>query len=238
MKALKYLSICLIFMTILYIPFFPLNYGSYFPACLGVFILLFGYFKEKNKIIFVIMKICLIYFSITFSIFLFLTLKSNFIDKDANYDVFIVLGAGLNKDSSISNTLKSRLDKCVEVTTNNDLMIVVSGGQGDDEPISEASAMKNYLVQNGVSSDRIFLEDKSTNTEENFLFGKKIIDNEIGLYDNIAYITNNFHIVRSGVYMRKAGLQGFGISSSTPFYMIPSCFLRDYVALNKLIVFG
>ncbi len=236
MRKVRILSIILIIMTILCIPFFPKNYGSYFPGLLGIYLLLFSYFKNKNRRIYKVLLVLLCYFIVTFSLYSFLSVKSHF-NGSNDYDAIIVLGAGLTSDGSVSNTLKYRLDKCIEVYDNTS-PIVVSGGQGDDEIISEASAMKTYLVKNGIPEENIVEENKSRTTKENFLFSKELLDKEFSKDYEIAYITNDFHSFRAGFYMRDAGLIGFPIASHTPFYMIPSYFLRDYVSFYKFLIIG
>ena len=54
--------------------------------------------------------------------------------------------------------------------------MIVSGGQGSDEAISEAEAMRRYLVEQGIRNEEIIMEDKSTNTEENLVFSMKKMD--------------------------------------------------------------
>ncbi len=235
MKKIKILAYILIVLSIFYIPFSPLNYGSYFPALLGIYLLIYAYLKDRHKFLYRIMQVCLWYFIITFSIYSVLSIKSLF-NEDRPYDAIIVLGSGLDKDGSVSTTLQKRLDKCIEIY-DGEKPIVVSGGQGDDEITTEAYAMSQYLIKNGISEEKIILEDKSRTTKENFLFSKVLLDEQFSSDYTVAYITNDFHSFRAGLYMNDAGLNGFGISSTTPFYMVPSCYLRDYISLYKYIIF-
>lgn len=65
-------------------------------------------------------------------------------------------------------TLTTRLDAALSLLKrypNADC--IVSGGQGSNEAISEAEAMRRYLVSRGIAGERITLEDRSTNTSEN-----------------------------------------------------------------------
>ena len=76
-----------------------------------------------------------------------------------------------------------------------DVKIVVSGGQGKGENMAEALAMRNFLVDNGVDPSLIIIEDKSTNTYENFLYTKDVLEEETGKEDfTITIISNNFKI--------------------------------------------
>uniref|UniRef100_UPI0025F8263F YdcF family protein n=1 Tax=uncultured Clostridium sp. TaxID=59620 RepID=UPI0025F8263F len=92
--------------------------------------------------------------------------------SDSQY--ILVLGAGLKDGYNPSATLRYRLNAaidCVE-TYGNTGIIVVSGGQGADEKISEAEAMKKYLIDYGVPENRILVEDKSRTTDENFEYSR------------------------------------------------------------------
>jgi uncharacterized SAM-binding protein YcdF (DUF218 family) len=83
-----------------------------------------------------------------------------------NIDTMIVLGAKLD-GSKVSNTLKLRLDKAIEYyNKHKDINIIVSGGKTNNSDISEALAMENYLIANGVNKDNIIKEDKATSTLE------------------------------------------------------------------------
>ncbi|MCU9810564.1 YdcF family protein [Paraclostridium sp. AKS81] len=92
----------------------------------------------------------------------------------------IVLGASV-KNTTPSLTLRGRLDKAIQYLdeSKDDCYIVVSGGKGSDEKLSEAKAMENYLVEHGVNKDKIILEDKSTNTYENFKYSKEKIEKTV-----------------------------------------------------------
>lgn len=52
----------------------------------------------------------------------------------------------------------------------------MSGGQGSDEKLPEAVAMKEYAVAQGVPEGEILVETNSTTTYENMKFSKEIMD--------------------------------------------------------------
>ena len=84
-----------------------------------------------------------------------------------NLDYLIVLGAQVYKNGP-SPVLKFRLDKAYEyLSANPETRCIVTGGQGSNEPFTEASCMADYLVKRGIDSGRIILEDKSTTTAQN-----------------------------------------------------------------------
>lgn len=143
-------------------------------------------------------------------------------------DFVIVLGAGLLNGREITPLLKSRIDKGLEFLTGNN-SLVFSGGKGSDEALSEAQAMANYAIAQGVSEKQIILEEKSTNTYENMLFSKQIIGNR-----SARFVTNNFHVFRASLFGKKVGLKADGNGSKTAFYYLPNAILREFVGVMSL----
>ena len=154
-------------------------------------------------------------------------------------DALVVLGAGIN-GKRITYVLADRLDRAVEYSRENpDALIVVSGGQGPGEDISEADAMYGYLTSKGVPEDRIIKEDKSTSTYENFKFSKAIMDEILGKDYKVAYVTNEYHIYRAGGIARNAGLSTpRHLHSTTRWYSVLPGLLRECLAVMKFWVFG
>ncbi len=153
-------------------------------------------------------------------------------------DAIIVLGAGV-RGETVSLTLKHRLDKAVEYWNKNQkAIIVVSGGQGPQEDISEALAMKRYLVKNNIPDDIIIMEDQSTSTYENFVYSKKILDDVFKESYSIVYITNDFHIYRAGQIADLVGLENTRFAAKTAWSTIPNAYLREVLAVVKSWVFG
>lgn len=158
-------------------------------------------------------------------------------------DYILVLGAGLKDGYNPSATLRYRLNAAIECldTYGNTGKIVVSGGQGQDEMIPEADAMKKYLVDNGVNEDRILVEDKSRNTTENFEFSKEIIEEDSNKSienSNIKIITTDFHAFRSRfLAKRHSYVNVTSYSSETVWYLIPVSYLREAFAVVKSAIF-
>ena len=147
-------------------------------------------------------------------------------------DAIIVLGAGIHGEQ-VSLTLRDRLNAAIACYEKNpDAILVVSGGQGRQEDISEALAMERYLIEHGVPADHIVKEDCSTSTAENFAFSKALLDERLGDEYSVAYITNDFHILRAGQVASRQGLDHITHAhSNTVWYLVvPHC-LRECVAV-------
>ena len=124
-------------------------------------------------------------------------------------DVLIVLGCAV-RGERVSLTLKLRLDAALEYLEHSpNTAVIVSGGKGDGENISEAEAMKRYLVSHGVDEGRIITEDKSTSTWENFKFSKEILDERFP-GASAAFVTTNFHVYRAGRVAIMNGIEAEG----------------------------
>ena len=116
-------------------------------------------------------------------------------------DYVIVLGAQLN-GQRITRSLRYRLEAAKRFAfTYPEATIIVSGGQGPQEDISEAAAMKKWLVAHGVKASRIIIEDASTNTKENFIYSLQKIKDDT---EHVSIITNGFHMKRSKMICEQA----------------------------------
>ena len=152
-------------------------------------------------------------------------------DKDA----IIILGCKIKEDGTLTNLLKSRVDRAIEFSkmqmenTGKDIFFVPSGGKGSDEIISEAEAMKGYLIDMGIDKKKILLEDKSTSTYQNMKYSNKIINDKIN-NPKIAFSTTNYHVFRSGIIAAKQNINIEGIGARTKSYYWINAFIREFIA--------
>lgn len=207
---------------------------NYIWLVMGVVLLGCGVGLVKKKMIFskTLRKAILVVISVGMIIFLNVEglILSGFFEKgQENLDYIIVLGAQM-KAGGPSNILKARLDKAIDYLEENpDTMVIVSGGQGSDEPISEAEGMKNYLVQNGIGEERILMEDRSVNTNQNLKFSSEYINIE---EDTVGIVTSNFHIYRSVKLAKKQGYENVcGIAAKSHNFLLPTNMLREFACI-------
>jgi uncharacterized SAM-binding protein YcdF (DUF218 family) len=145
----------------------------------------------------------------------------------------IVLGAGLDGDK-VSARLKGRLDEALNYhKINEEVIIIVSGGQGKDELISEAEAMKYYLVSNGVSNKQVIEEDQATSTIENIKFSKEILKNIGALDEEVLIITSDYHSFRAHMIANKLEIKNESLAFKTPLVVKPNYMVREYITLVK-----
>lgn len=153
-------------------------------------------------------------------------------------DYVIVLGARLYGDKP-SPALLERLKVAKEyLMENEDVKVVVSGGQGINEDIPEAHAMEKYLVDNGVQNDRIIIEDKSTTTFENLNMSLDKVG-EVDDRENIKILiaTNKYHIFRSKLLAKRLGVIPYGLPAKIPFTIVLHSYIREYLAVIKSFLF-
>lgn len=146
-------------------------------------------------------------------------------------DYVVVLGAQW-KTNGPSYVLQKRLDKAVEyLKVNSDTKVIVSGGQGANEPISEAQGMRDYLIAAGIAEERIQLEDQSTSTVENLVFSSNYLD-KTG--DDVVIVTNNFHVFRAVKIAEKQGYENVeGLAADSYPGMLPNNMLREFFGVIK-----
>lgn len=177
------------------------------------------------------------YFMISFGGYFCYSLVYSIIPRRLKCNYIIIHGAGLLPDGTMTPLLKRRVDKALAIyyKCKKKPKIVVSGGKGSDEKISEAEAMANYLFSKGIARNQVILEKKSTNTYENLKFSKEILDEiENHGYYKCIFVTNNYHVLRTAFYARKLNLHAKGVGCHTAGYYLPSAFIREYLAVMKM----
>ena len=126
-----------------------------------------------------------------------------------------------------------RLKKALHDAFDRADLVITTGGQGRDEWVPEGQAMRNYLIEKGLDSQRVLAECKSTSTEENFLFAKEIlVQQDISAQEPVVYVTNAFHCYRGGVYAAMAGFTtAHALPAGIPLRSVLTCYLREAAAV-------
>jgi uncharacterized SAM-binding protein YcdF (DUF218 family) len=149
--------------------------------------------------------------------------------------VMIVLGCGI-KDGQPSEMLTYRLNKALAVYEN-DMKIIVSGGKGKNEEYSEAKIMADYLISKSVPVTNIVMEEEATNTYENLLYSRELM-NKYGFQNkDILIVTSDFHISRAMFLAERLGLEAIGVKADTPIMNVPQAHMREYIAITKSFLF-
>ena len=160
---------------------------------------------------------------------------------DAPVSAVIVLGAGVNGETP-SLSLRTRIDAAAAYLARHpDVPVILSGGQGPGEAITEAECMRRALVSRGVDEARLQLEERSASTEENLRFSREMLEGlGVDLTQRVAFVTSDYHLCR-------ARLMWGGASTAVPAHM-PSAlyfrclsvnyFIREAFGLAAYFVYG
>ena len=153
-------------------------------------------------------------------------------------DFIVILGCWFRRDGSLPPLLRGRVDRAIafwrrqKELTGREAVFIPSGGQGKNETMPEAEAMRRYLIQNNIPEDKILPETRSANTYENMAFSKKILES-VSLDGKAIFATTNYHVFRSGVWAAKAGLSAEGIGGKTKWWFWPNAFMRECAGLLR-----
>lgn len=241
-KAIRIISIVcgalLLGNTALMMTIANLNFGLLPVALLGTALLVYGLFFEKLPFRKIISSVLAFGLAVIIAFTSFLALYGR--NDNATYEeqTVIVLGCGI-RGERVSVGLAKRLNKAYEYHLQNpEAVIIVSGGQGPQEDIPEALAMKRYLVDKGVPEDKIIMEDKSTSTITNFRNSYKIMyENNLSEY-SVVFVTNGYHVYRAKEYAESKGFKGIThLGTDIIWYTIPMNYMREMLAVLKMWVF-
>ncbi|MGN0486457.1 MAG: YdcF family protein [Acutalibacteraceae bacterium] len=137
---------------------------------------------------------------------------------DGTADILLILGCRVHENEP-SQTLALRIDAAAEyLTLHPETVALACGGiVQDDQNISEALAIKQGLMRCGIEEERILLEDKSTTTEENFLFAKRIIEEKYPhSKPKIAFLSSDFHLLRAAALAKLTGMEISSVAAPSP----------------------
>jgi len=155
-----------------------------------------------------------------------------FSNGEPGADYIIVLGAQM-KDWGPSVVYKARLDSAIEYLNDNpDTKVIVTGGQGANESVSEGEGGKKYLFEQGIAEDRIIVESASLDTDQNISNALNLV--EVTEDMKVGIVTNNFHVFR-GVMIAKRYTDAdvTGIAAFTEYQYLPNNMVRETFGILK-----
>ncbi len=249
-------SVVMIFLALLFVPFLLIHngrmmkkkesgsLGNRLSSLLGIAILLgefcfigfffnvvFERYQNWPTLVLGFIGLSAFYFCTILLLFVLYMAYIQFLPHFNRFDYIIIHGSGLIGENQLSKLLQMRCDKAIEVfrKCNGKPVIIPSGGQGDDETISEAEAMEQYLLSQGIPSNHILKEDQSTTTMENLINSRKLIGEDTR--KRVALVTSNYHVYRCLLYARSIHFDCVGIAAPVAFYYWPSAVIREFVAV-------
>ena len=214
------------------------NIGLVLVAVIGLILLLYGFFFVQIRRIKLLNYLVIVGFIMGCGLMGFIGAYGQKSTVTYEEDALIVLGAAVRGEIP-SYPLYARLEVAVAYHAKNpQAVIIVSGGQGYQEDITEALAMERHLLRRGVLPDKIIKEEQATSTYENFKYSKELLDAHFDRPYQIAFVTSDFHIFRAN---RIAGYFGYKATHSPApiqWYTIPNNYLRECAAVMRELVIG
>lgn len=217
-----------------------------FPALFGVFVILLWAADRCEAVVARTLR-RLLWSGFTASVIIFFAMGTMLVfgarsQIKSQPQVMIVLGAQV-KTTGPSSLLVNRLDTALEYwESNQGMTIVVSGGQGPDEPWTEASAMAEYLLNGGVPREQLLLEDRSSNTYENLSFSLALLrENGYNIKDDMMVVSNGFHLTRVRMLWDRVAGEEVVLSTlaapGTDMASLTQSYIREVPALIKSWIF-
>ncbi len=238
------LFVVLILLSAGYVLKFPMgghDYLGYICFAVALLIVLFNFLNryslKKLRVILIVMLCAGI---VAFGIIEVPIVRAAKTDVNPGADYLVVLGAGLY-GTTPSLILVSRLNAALDYLTEfPDATVIVAGGQGPGEDITEAEAMRVWLTGKGIDPSRIVKEDKSTSTVENLSNSFSILRARGGNPANgIAIVSSNFHLYRAKLIAKSLGASPVGVAGTTRYPLLNlNYFIREAFAVVYMRVFG
>lgn len=238
-KILIVLGILLFFWC--FLPVFAgiFNIGSLTGMVVGALLVLYGaapqlFTSLPWQLQTVIKLIVLVIAALTVSITA--VMVSAILQPAAEADTVIVLGCKVDRNGP-SRMLRERLDAAYDyLQENTNAIVIVTGGQGSDDPEPEGTAMQKYLVKKGIDAGRIYVEDKSESTRENLINAESIMQ-ENRLSAPVLIVTNEFHVLRARMIANSLSIEASTLPAPTDLFFFGAYYIRELYGVLYQIVF-
>ena len=210
------------------------GFYTFFPK---IFRHLPGFTRSVKAVFTILLCIGLLVFAATEV----LVVRASFGSTDRDYDYLLVLGAKVRGDGVPSLSLYNRIDKAYEFLMENpDTVAILSGGQGPDEPMTEAKCMYAHLVEMGIDPERLWMEDKATSTWENMKYTLDLIEEKTGIRPGkLGVVSSEYHLFRASLFAGEHGVEFVGIPAETTRLSLKiNYFLREVAGVWHYILLG
>ena len=169
-----------------------------------------------------------------------LIIHASFGDKDETCQYMLVLGAKVRNDGPSVSLMDRIKATAAYMKAHPDVIAIVSGGKGPDEPITEAQCMFEQLVKLGVDPERIWLENQATSTWENLHFAMNLIEEKTGQRpEKIGLLSSEYHLFRAKMFARACGVEAVGIPARTSrISQMVNHFMREVAGVWHYIILG
>lgn len=215
--------------------------------CIIGIILFYGFMPMVGRVLPRFARVCTIVFTlalicglILFGVTEYFIIRASFGTPETQVDYLVVLGAKVRQDGP-SVSLWDRIYEAVSyLNAHPDTIAIVSGGQGEDEPITEAKSMHDELVKLGISEDRIWMEYKATSTDENLRYSLDLIEEKTGRRpQTLGVLSSEYHLFRASLMAKKLGIEFVGIpAKTTKITQLINHAMREVAGVWHFYIFG
>ncbi len=244
-RAVGCLSVALALWALLPLVSRVVNIGVLVPAAVGVVGTIWGFTSPRQsvrgwwRVMTVMIVIAVVLVLLLSGVMIGLMAHAATRAPSDESATVVVLGAGIRDADTPSLMLRRRLDSAITyLQAHPQAVCIVTGGQGSDEPCTEASVMARYLQQNGIDPARIRLEERATSTHENMEYSLQMIREE-GLPTDVIIATQEFHQYRAAQLARMMGAGEISaLTSPTPKHLLLCYWVRECAAICRLWLTG
>lgn len=215
--------------------------------CIIGIILFYGFMPMVGRVLPRFARVCTIVFTlalicglILFGVTEYFIIRASFGTPETQVDYLVVLGAKVRQDGP-SVSLWDRIYETVSyLNAYPDTIAIVSGGQGEDEPITEAKSMHDELVKLGISEDRIWMEYKATSTDENLRYSLDLIEEKTGRRpQTLGVLSSEYHLFRASLMAKKLGIEFVGVpAKTTKITQLINHAMREVAGVWHFYIFG
>lgn len=215
--------------------------------CIIGIILFYGFMPMVGRVLPRFARVCTIVFTlalicglILFGVTEYFIIRASFGTPETQVDYLVVLGAKVRQDGP-SVSLWDRIYEAVSyLNAHPDTIAIVSGGQGEDEPITEAKSMHDELVKLGISEDRIWMEYKATSTDENLRYSLDLIQEKTGRRpQRLGVLSSEYHLFRASLMAKKLGIEFVGVpAKTTKITQLINHAMREVAGVWHFYIFG
>ncbi len=202
--------------------------------------LLRGRYPKFTKVVRRLFTVCLILGLLVLGVTEALIIRASFGSPEEECEYLVVLGAKVNPGGP-SISLNDRIQAAhAYLLAHPDTIAVVSGGQGGDEPMTEAQCMFDELTRLGIAPERIWMEDKATSTWENLHFSLDLIQEKTGARpQKLAVLSSEYHLYRASLFADACGVEFVGVPAQTSLITVKiNHFLREIAGVWHYILLG
>lgn len=215
--------------------------------CIIGIILFYGFMPVIGRVAPQFARVCTIIFTaalvcglILFGTTEYFILRASRGTENPQSAYLVVLGAKVREDGP-SVSLMDRIEAAAAfLQAHPETVAVVSGGKGPDEPITEAQCMHDELVKLGISEERIWMEDRSTSTDENLRFSLRLIEEKTGKRpERLAFLSSEYHLFRASLMAKKLGIEFEGVPAKTSVVaQLVNHAMREVAGVWHFYIFG